>query len=275
MVLSALNGHKDTITSLDANKKLAKLVTRSIMEGGYLVYNNTMNVTVSPFTAYSFDGMVVTSDTPVTFTLVNTEICYLICFAKYQVGLDPILEMQKISSVDWETSVNKDYYITFAKFDLSSGLFTFVTDNDADYDNSDYKDKLGISNFKGPAADLASLPTSRNRDGDIRLTLDSKLLHQWDSATSQWKLVNVGALVASVIYDPPSLADGVGVTTTVSCSGAQVGDFVKVSFSLNLQGITLTGWVSALDTVSVRFQNGTGGVLDLASGILKVSVTKY
>jgi hypothetical protein len=51
-----------------------------------------------------------------------------------------------------------------------------------------------------------------------------------------------------------------------------VGD--GVSFSNDLQGITMTAWVSAANTVSVRFQNETGGVLDLASGTIKVRVRK-
>lgn len=78
--------------------------------------------------------------------------------------------------------------------------------------------------------------------------------------------------VGAVTYDPPSLADAAGTTTTLTVPGASIGDFVAVSFSLDLQGILVCGWVSAADTVSVRFQNETGGPLDLAPGILKVLV---
>lgn len=81
-------------------------------------------------------------------------------------------------------------------------------------------------------------------------------------------------LSALATYDPASLGDGVGATTTVTCTGAAVGDFAQVSFSNDLLGITLTAWVSAADTVSVRFQNESGGTLDLASGTLRVKVTK-
>jgi hypothetical protein len=55
-------------------------------------------------------------------------------------------------------------------------------------------------------------------------------------------------------------------------TGAALGDFAEASFSLDLQGITLTAWVSAANTVSVRFQNESGGVLDLASGTLRARV---
>lgn len=86
----------------------------------------------------------------------------------------------------------------------------------------------------------------------------------------------LGALLAELTgvsgaatYDPGNLVDGQGVTTTVTVSGAVLGDFVEVSFSQDLQGIALTAWVSAPNTVSVRFQNETGAPIDLASGTLK------
>lgn len=69
-------------------------------------------------------------------------------------------------------------------------------------------------------------------------------------------------------YDPANLVDGAGVTTTVAVDGAELGQVALATFSLDLQGITLTAWVSAADVVSVRFQNETGGAIDLGSGTL-------
>jgi hypothetical protein len=89
-----------------------------------------------------------------------------------------------------------------------------------------------------------------------------------------WGRANFIALDGSATYDPPSLADGVGVTTTVTATGAALGDFAMASFSNDLQGILMTAWVSAANTVSVRFQNETTGVIDLASGTLRVRVQK-
>lgn len=79
---------------------------------------------------------------------------------------------------------------------------------------------------------------------------------------------NIGYLRGSAVFDPANLVDGAGVTTTVTVSGAVVGDMTRASFSLDLQGILLTSWVSAANTVSVRFQNETGGAIDLASGTI-------
>lgn len=81
-------------------------------------------------------------------------------------------------------------------------------------------------------------------------------------------------LTGSVACDPALLSDGAGQTVTVSVPGAGTGDFVQASFSLDLQGITLTAWVSSANTVSVRFQNESGGALNLASGTLRARVTK-
>lgn len=77
----------------------------------------------------------------------------------------------------------------------------------------------------------------------------------------------------STTYDPGSLADGAGVTTNVTCTGAVAGDFAVAAFSQSLSGITMTCYATG-NNVAVRFQNETGGVLDLASGTLKVKVIR-
>lgn len=91
---------------------------------------------------------------------------------------------------------------------------------------------------------------------------------------SNWNTVDLTVFANSATYDPASLADGAGVTTTVTVTGAALGDHAEATFSNSLQGIMLFAWVSAADTVSVRFQNETGGVIDLASGTLRVKVTR-
>jgi hypothetical protein len=76
-------------------------------------------------------------------------------------------------------------------------------------------------------------------------------------------------------YDPPNLVDGDGATQNMNAtSGVSIGDIVLPTFSQDLQGITLTGYVSAANTPTVRFQNETGGAIDLASGTLTGKVIK-
>lgn len=86
-----------------------------------------------------------------------------------------------------------------------------------------------------------------------------------------------GSLIGSVTYDPPSLAAGVAANTTVTVSGAAVGDTVLATHSSIETAATswiIYGYVSASSTVRVIIFNATGGTVDLGSGTLRVRVFK-
>lgn len=80
-------------------------------------------------------------------------------------------------------------------------------------------------------------------------------------------------LSSSVTFNPPSLASGASELTTITVTGAALGNYVQLSFSLDLQGLTLDGYVSAVNTVTAVFSNLTVGAIDLGSGTLKARVT--
>ena len=82
-------------------------------------------------------------------------------------------------------------------------------------------------------------------------------------------------LEGSATFNPGNLADGAGESTTVTVTGAAIGDYAEVAFGVSTQGITVTASVTAADTVTVRFQNETGGALDLASSTLRARVHKH
>lgn len=76
----------------------------------------------------------------------------------------------------------------------------------------------------------------------------------------------------TVVYDPPSLATATQQSTTVTLTGAKLGDNVSVSFNQPLQGTRLWAEVTAADTVTVYHRNDTGATVDIASGNLKVKI---
>ena len=80
------------------------------------------------------------------------------------------------------------------------------------------------------------------------------------------------ALVGQTTFDPAASADGAGETATVTVGGAKLGDFCMASFSLDLQDYTVTSYVSAANTVKVRFQNEGGAAPNIASGTLRATV---
>jgi len=103
---------------------------------------------------------------------------------------------------------------------------------------------------------------------------DPHPVYQTQSESDARYVALSNVLSGSTTYDPPSLVDGAGTTTTVTCTGAALGDFALSSFSLSLQGIMISAEVTAADTVTVSFFNKTGGTLDISSGTLRARVWK-
>lgn len=79
-------------------------------------------------------------------------------------------------------------------------------------------------------------------------------------------------LSATATWNPGNVTAGAQTSTTVALTGASLGDEVTCSFSLDLQLLQLTGYVSAADVVTVLLANHTGGGINLAEGTLRVSV---
>lgn len=79
-------------------------------------------------------------------------------------------------------------------------------------------------------------------------------------------------LNGSATKDPSSLVDGAGETLSFTVTGAALGDYVMVAAPYDLVDVSVTGYVSAADTVEVRIQNESTATVDLASGTWKVKV---
>lgn len=87
------------------------------------------------------------------------------------------------------------------------------------------------------------------------------------------RVSSISFMSATATYDPPSLAAGARSSIqTITVTGAALGDIVAMSFSNDLQGVSLLGYVSAANTVSYYFDNGTASIVDLGSGIVKAKI---
>ena len=84
-----------------------------------------------------------------------------------------------------------------------------------------------------------------------------------------------GEMYATATYDPASIAAGSQVATTVPVVGATVGDFAMANFSSDTTlSLDLAALVSTDGNVTVYFRNRTASAIDLASGTVRVLVTK-
>lgn len=83
-------------------------------------------------------------------------------------------------------------------------------------------------------------------------------------------------LIGSKTYDPPSTANSAQWSTTVTVTGAALGDVALCGFSTAMPISWLfRGHVTAADTVTCSADNYTGGTVDLASGTLIAEVWKH
>lgn len=82
----------------------------------------------------------------------------------------------------------------------------------------------------------------------------------------------LGQLATTSTWTPGTVAAGSYVTTTVTVSGAVLGDHISVSFSISLALLQLTAYVSAANTVTVVLGNLTGAGVSLGEGDLSVLV---
>lgn len=112
---------------------------------------------------------------------------------------------------------------------------------------------------------ISSLATAPDFPGQIGIVTTGLLMAVAVSATA-WNV-----LTGTATWDPGSIANGAQATTTITVTGAAVGNRVEVKFSLSLNALSLTGYVNAANTVTAVLQNLSGSAIDLASG----TVTAY
>lgn len=111
--------------------------------------------------------------------------------------------------------------------------------------------------------------------GDITLTSISGVGDLWvHDGTSNRALAKV--IKATATIDFPSTSAQQSSDLTITVTGAVVGDVVNVAIpgSPNANSC-FTSWVSAANTVTVRFNNYSASPIDPASGTYNAIVTKY
>jgi hypothetical protein len=95
------------------------------------------------------------------------------------------------------------------------------------------------------------------------------------AGNDQFRGLYTGTWLVRATLDADTLADGAGDTDTVAVPGVALGDMVlSASLAVDVAGLIVTAYVSAANTVSIRFQNETGAEVNLASATLRLVVVR-
>ena len=99
--------------------------------------------------------------------------------------------------------------------------------------------------------------------------MSRKNLGPWPSMLD--KLREAG-LTGSATWNPGAIGDGNEEAAEVTVTGAALGDYCLVSFSLDVEDLVLDAQVTAANTVTCILANNTGGAINLESGTVYVKV---
>jgi riboflavin synthase alpha subunit len=81
--------------------------------------------------------------------------------------------------------------------------------------------------------------------------------------------------VVRATLDAGSLVNGAGETDDVTVAGVALGDMViGASLGVDLVGLTVTGYVSAANTVKFRIQNESEATVNLDSATLRIVIAR-
>lgn len=95
------------------------------------------------------------------------------------------------------------------------------------------------------------------------------------AGNDQFRGLYTNTWLVRATLDADSLDDGAGDNDTVTVPGVALGDMVlSASLAVDVAGLIVTGYVSAANTVTIRFQNETGGSVNLASSTLRLVVVR-
>ena len=94
------------------------------------------------------------------------------------------------------------------------------------------------------------------------------------AGNDQFRGLYTNTWLVRATLDADDLSDGAGDNDTVTVPGVALGDMVlSASLAVDVAGLIVTGYVSAANTVTIRFQNESAtNPLNLASTTIKVLV---
>ena len=130
MAVQAIFEFKNADSTLDLNNRFNGLFSRGIFYGGTVSPGSGLSISISPFFAVSYDGMVLREESVSTTLTVSAGIkSYIVLRAKYSGSEVPTLSFESIGSSAYLIDPDKNYLIVFATVTLAASVTSVVVGN--------------------------------------------------------------------------------------------------------------------------------------------------
>jgi hypothetical protein len=140
---------------------------------------------------------------------------------------------------------------------------SIISNNNVFCTVSPYTQEWGIAvNASIPASNL-TITNNRlyfNLFGEIQCAINQNYIGAANHGKATW--------------DPPSIASGGSANFAITVANANIGDCVFASCDTNLNGLSLTGYVSVANQVVIVLTNNTGSAVDFGSATFRAITTK-
>jgi hypothetical protein len=104
-------------------------------------------------------------------------------------------------------------------------------------------------------------------------TVHARAYVSTSTLSSDWQVIPT-FLAGSKTVLWPALAAGASSTTTITVTGAAVGDYVQATMAVDLQGLMMSAYVGAANIITIVLSNPTTAAASLPSGTLTARIIR-
>lgn len=199
--------YKNPDASADINLRLKDVAKKGFVSGGAVTpVSGVLQVSVAPFVCINYDGAVVRSDANVVLNPGDGIVNVVFLRARYVPLGSPIMQVQVAPVTSYLTDPEFDWLTVLAVVDLTVGApHTAVDPSEIVYSWTDGVDTVerhavdqqGRSFYRDPVENSGDLftpgslylpPLADNRNGDVRLAVDTGSFYWWNEAGGLWEV---------------------------------------------------------------------------------------
>jgi hypothetical protein len=284
--------YKNPDASADINLRLKDLANKGFVAGGEVTpVSGVFQVNVAPFVCINYDGAVIRSDANVVLNPGDGIVNVVFLRARYVLMGSPIMQVGIAPVGTYLIDPEFDWLTVLAIVDLTAGApHSEVAPSEILYSwtdgtntvNRHAVDPQGRSFYRDPVENSGVLftpgspylpPLADNRNGDVRLALDTGSFYWWNEVGGLWEVFDEVPLNMHREHEHTNGITGDSDSTTLepSISG---GSTVNIAAVPSGSGYTVNGRYTTAPTPMPFAQDLAGDVKFSQRGLIQASSTQ-